>query len=664
MGKKRKRNVVDSSVFRPKRDNAYCTVKTSLKSILRNDDQTEVIQHIVFRCNDIVTEAYQFIRLYCLHLFHNQQPLPTLDEKFIQYCIKAVGKRDTRGKKPADGDLQSKLDAFYTNHFKTVLDHDEKHDLCNLTYNIPYLATQMHTAIHNNLKEHFIKRLLRFINLTTTKYEMGLTKDEAKTERKKLKDALFVNDELLVPDRYKSWYATHRPCCLPSSWQVSLPYDTKANSSRYLVYSLYMNKCLEEQGCRLFQPLSLRTSIVPHYATFDTASLISFFAEKGEKGKMLQKVSEVQERFWNRLFNLDKRVFYKKRYRFNFMMQTDGVAVSLNFVHKEYTGKKTCPNCCTEEDDSYAYVDQLSDSDMEIMKGRNIVGCDPGKFSMVYMSDGTSKLRYNAFQRRTESMAKRNQRILLHEKKKNDIHQVEATLSEYNSNSVDMERFKDYLLQKNKINTKLRSFYHLDLHRKLKWRQFVYGQKSEDKFLDRMASTFGSDAVIAYGDWSRSSQMRHFVPTKGVGMRKLIAKRFCTVSVNEFRTSKLCCNCFGQLQHLCVKSDAKKKKVFRCLICPECERSESKQPTFVTRDLNSALNIRQLALKWMTEKTRPVAFCRETNATGLTRTSSEGETGQSVDFAARNGANLCESEQERSSVSELCSPPDLKSRRL
>ena len=34
---------------------------------------------------------------------------------------------------------------------------------------------------------------------------------------------------------------------------------------------------------------------------------------------------------------------------------------------------------------------------------------------------------------------------------------------------------------------------------------FVYGQKSEDKFLDRMASMFGSDAVIAYGDWSRSS---------------------------------------------------------------------------------------------------------------------------------------------------------------
>ena len=100
------------------------------------------------------------------------------------------------------------------------------------------------------------------------------------------------------------------------------------------------------------------------------------------------------------------------------------------------------------------------------------------------------------------------------EKRKHGIHEVEATLSEHNARTVDVERFKDYLRQKNEVNVHLRSFYHQDVHRKMKWRQYVYRQKSEDKFLNRMASTFGSDAVIAYGGWSRSSQMRHFVPTK------------------------------------------------------------------------------------------------------------------------------------------------------
>ena len=52
----------------------------------------------------------------------------------------------------------------------------------------------------------------------------------------------------------------------------------------------------------------------------------------------------------------------------------------------------------------------------------------------------------------------------------------------------------------------------------------MYGRKSEDRFLNKMSDAFGSDAVIAYGDWSRTSQMKHFMPTKGVGMRNLISK--------------------------------------------------------------------------------------------------------------------------------------------
>ena len=111
-----------------------------------------------------------------------------------------------------------------------------------------------------------------------------------------------------------------------------------------------MNGVLEKiPECKLFQPLSLRTSIVPHYITIDTASLISFFAEKGTKGALLKQVTVNQKRFWNTLFNLDMRVFRQKGYDFNYTLQTDGVAVSLLFVHKNYSGTKECPNCITGE---------------------------------------------------------------------------------------------------------------------------------------------------------------------------------------------------------------------------------------------------------------------------------------------------------------------------
>lgn len=99
-------------------------------------------------------------------------------------------------------------------------------------------------------------------------------------------------------------------------------------------------------------------------------------------------------------------------------------------------------------------LEQLSHIEIENLKGRNIVGADPGKFNLVYMVDSHGKrLRYTALQRRTESMHKRNERILLN-----------------NKNSAGITE-----------------------------------------------------------------------------------RRFQVVGVNEFRTSKLCCQCHGELSHLKVK---------------------------------------------------------------------------------------------------------------
>ncbi len=69
-------------------------------------------------------------------------------------------------------------------------------------------------------------------------------------------------------------------------------------------------------------------------------------------------------------------------------------------------------------------------------------------------------------------------------------------------------------------------------------------------------------------------------------LRKILSKRFETVSVDEFRPSKMCCSCEKELE--CMKLKGNTKKVYRCLICKECNRSESKQSVFLTRDFNSA----------------------------------------------------------------------------
>jgi len=296
-------------------------------------------------------------------------------------------------------------------------------------------------------------------------------------------------------------------------------------------------------------------------------------------------------------------------------------------VHKDYSSKKKSTNTITGERSTPPSIETF-DADHWKDFGRTVVGVDPGKFNIVYMTDGEKKLRYTAYQRRTETMAKRNQRILLTEKQKRNIIERETELSDSNSKTVDVDAFKEYVRAKNKLNAELCDFYGLALHRKMKWRQFVYTQRSEDKFLGRMRQLFGDDALVAYGNWSRTTQMRHFVPTKGVGMRRLISRHFETVSINEFRTSKLCCNCSKELSHVKIEQGESKKKLFRCLVCEECESYESKKRVFLTWDLNSALNIRRLACDWIHDQARPVTFCR--SAIGLSFTAAAEKDGSSI----------------------------------
>jgi len=619
---------------------SHRTIKCSLKAILKNyKDIQPIINDIVIKCNDIVVETYQFIRLYCIKLYHNCQSIPEIDEGFILYVMKALGTRDNRGKKAANTGLQEELTSFYETEFKQLITHD-KFDLKNMSFLLPYLATQIHTAIHNNLKEHFVTRLYRFINKTATSYEQYLNKEQAKSERSKLKKAVYDNS--MPPERYVEWYKLHRDKILPQSWDVSLAYDCKVYPCKYLSYSFYMNDVLEKQGFKLFQPLSLRNNTIPHYITIDTASLINLFT-KGNKGELLKKVKENQERIWNQFFNLDLKIFKQKNYRFNYTLQTDGIAVSLLFVHKLHNGRKTCQHCSVGGDTSFQYVEDLSAEKLFDIQGRKIVGGDPGKYSLIYLADAEgNKLRYNAFQRRTESMAKRNARIMQTEKKKHNVIEEETELSDKNSKTVDYEKFKEYIKQKNKLNASVKDFYIQELFRKLKWRRFVYTQKSEDIFLNNIEKTFGSsnEICIAYGDWSRSTQMKHFVPTKGIGLRKLIARRFLLVMVNEFRTSKLCCHCHKELCHMHVQKENKTKTLFRCLVCKGCVSSESEKTAFITRDLNSAINIRNLAHQWVHFQTRPSVFSR---TEGLASTSvantAEEKAGQSVDFTVGQATN-------------------------
>ena len=162
-----------------------------------------------------------------------------------------------------------------------------------------------------------------------------------------------------------------------------------------------------------------------------------------------------------------------------------------------------------------------------------------------------------------------------------------------------------YLIEKNKLNKETTDFYKIDTWRKMKFRQYSYGKKSIDTFLNKIKETFGENLLIGYGNWSRDTQMKFFMPTMNKGLRKLIHKKYDTITINECNTSKKCCDCHKDLEYY---KDKENKKVFRLLMCSNCVSCENKKIVFRTRDANSSINILKLTKCWIEKQTRPTEF--------------------------------------------------------
>jgi len=586
--------------FRSNDKSAYTTIKTTLKSILHNHKEVQpVITNLVFEMNDLMIHSYQFIRLYVLKCYNNNQSLPEINEKFILYCIKTLGEKTNSGRKENDTSMLDTLQEFYDNEYQPLLNH-EKTPLKNKSTMLPYLATQLHTSLSNNTQEHFIQHFLRFINKTTT----NITEDKAILFKFK-KDILECNEE--TDAMFDDWKTTHLPNILPTNIKKSVHYDVKVKPFDYLKGMLYMNTVLEKEEHKLFQPLPLRNNIIPKHIILDTACIVNLFSLEGKmKSELFKAIKENQYDVWNNLLNLQHKTFKSKHYQYHHQLQTDGISCSLLFIRKDLKDKKWGSRVPTLPAQDFHNIEDLSIEQLKEVEPRNIVGCDPGKRSLVYMMDDKgNKLQYTAPQRKRESKAKTNQRILLVEKKRNNIIEKETHLSFQNSKSVDYEKFNKYLVEKDKLNKETLDFYQRDVWRKMKFRQYSYGKKSIDTFLNKIKETFGDNILIGYGNWSRSTQMKHFMPTLNKGLRKQIHKKYDTITINECNTSKKCCECNNDLSYY-RHSDGNKQ--FRLLVCSGCVRPQVKQTVFRTRDANSAINIMNLTKCWIEKQERPACF--------------------------------------------------------
>lgn len=639
------------------------TNKDNIKNIIKNKSYLKIINELSIKTNKIVIHAYGFIKLYCLYVYENNEKLPTLDKNFISDVFKVITQRKcgSGGYRADNMPLQlKKLTEFYKEHYSKTINNDDILYYDKMSYILAYEAIDMVTNINNNIQEHFLQHLNKFVNIS---YDIknkiaaicneNKSKDDIKQKKNELyKEIRVVKNDLLSLEKPKSnkkyhkWIKEQRKLILPDKNKFdkdNILYDIKSNTSDYLKAMIYIGKELEKKydamgdnnrQIRLFNILPLRTNIVQKYITIDTAAFIQNFLKNEPTTEHLKnyKKDNNQEKLWSKAFRLDKRVFKKNKYAFNYMIKTDGISASILFIRLNNDGtpmKKTDKNCKVSNDTKYIEKIEITDD----IKNKRIVAVDPNVSDILYCGsknkDGKLEtFRYTQNQRRLEIGTKKYSKIMDNLSKTtmiNDktIKELETELSEYNSKTSNYSKFVKYLVKKNEINNMLFNYYEQELFRKFKLNRFINTQKSESKMIKNFENKFGDNenTVFVIGDYDRGDRIiKGCEPTILKRSRQLFKNAgYPVYLVNEFRTSKLCNGCHGELEKFMVREshrprDIKQHKKILVNGLLQCTSVKPKCELIHNRDKNAVQNMLYIVDNIVKNGERPKIFTRSENS--------------------------------------------------
>ena len=623
----------------------FKSIKTSLKSILKHPIiNTPILEDAVLRSHKIVVHTLQFLKLYLLHQYQ-QNSFPVVTKKLINSTLKIVcGEKEEKRGKPANTDtkeLQQQLSLFYQEQYEPTMVKEEL-NYAGLNTVLDYLTEDIVTMYENNIQLHYVEYVERYVNvmwkkkfLTEKIRKLGKTKAERENRIRKLCSELRkIKNDLLNVDNvpfqsksyYHSWIQQQKKHILPNKpkfQEKNIYYDLKCSPMDYLPCMIFMMKQVENEDCKVCNVFPMRSSIVPSYIRFDTTTLVNLLLRKEHGTKSHYKtegnLKKNEDKIWNFFFRTELKCFKKTEYSFHHMLSTDGVSVSILLIRKDLVGKKL--PMMKKKSNHEIYIDEITDTTS--LQTKKIVGIDAGKCDLIYCVDDASKeanvFRYSQDQRRKETKMKKYTNIRLGLKHKvlegKTIIEYETELSNYNRKTLQIDKFKEYLQAKNKLNHLLFGFYRKEIFRKLKMSAYINAKRTEQKMIQQFQDKFGKpdETILCIGDWEQRKQMKFKEPTIGIGMRTLFRKRgYQVYLVDEFRTSCRCSNCNGGIckKFKVVNHPNPKKEEMRLIHgLLRCQNGCG----LWNRDRNGASNIYKIAYQAIHKLERPSYLCRETS---------------------------------------------------
>jgi hypothetical protein len=631
----------------------YKTIKTSLFSVTRDYDVIFSLEEAVHMAHRITIHTLQFLKLYMIHSFDTTQLLPTVNHALIINIMKTLAPKQIKGGRPPKNvtvELRTQLNAFYLQYYQPLMVTTE----APLSYEhmntiLDYMAVTIETGYVNNIRQHFVSCVERYVNVCFDKVSKveGIKKDETltsaakKTQISKLStllryiktDILSLNPILLSPSQYHPFILQTRENVLPqkTSYQKnSVYYDLQAQPQDYILGMFRMFQYIEKRGASIINLLPLRASMIPKYIKIDTTTLVHLLLDQKKhhytksylttEGNLVR----LEEEIWSLFFETEKKCFYNKaryKYRFNYMIETDGVGCSIQLIRHDLFGRTHLrqPNNPVVE----AYIDEVP---IEKLRDKKLVAIDPNLSDLLYCvtkdADQIIKLRYTQNQRRKETKSKEYQRSMEQFKASTIIEgqtviqwetqfSIQMNQDGLSYKTLNFSKFQTYIQHKNQINSKLLQFYEVFEHRRLKWYGYINRQKSEARFLNRFKQIFGSpdQAIIGIGDYEQHQHRKFKEPVKGKGFRQMFrhAGYKDVYLVDEHKTSCKCYSCKDVGGECATFRKCKNPRPWRkgesiirhgLLMCQTCQK-------LWCRDTNASLNIWEIMNAAQQGKERP-----------------------------------------------------------
>ncbi len=628
------------------------TIKNNITNVIQNQNSLTIINDMVIRTNKIVIHSYQFLKLYLCHLYSTNKLFPEINKNFICLLFQTVSFRKDKRGKPATKDnleLLNHLKLFYDLHYKStdIINYD------NLTATLAYEAIDMLTHINNNIQEHFIKHLNKYINIIFKFKEQKdqIMKDNKDKEtRKKLHQALYskfykIKKDIVQFDKFESdiqyhqWIKEQQVLLFPNnkSFEKSIFYELKSNPQYFLWSMFYINHQFEvinknklenEKQIRLFNVLPLRTNIVPKHICIDTLSLIKNLIgpKSSHYEKTYHKLNQYHE-LWSKVFKLDTKSFKKNNYEFNNMIKTDGVSCSIIF--RKIEKQNPIQNIQSVVTDlPSVYIEECNESKRKELQKMKIVCADPNYSDLIYCGSkdengNLETFRYTQNQRRLETRSKKYSKLkdkINKETKIGDknVKEIETELSLLNSKACDFESFKTYCKKKNEMNQLLFNHYEQKLFRKLKLNAYTNTQKSETKLVNNFKKKFGppDKTVFIIGDYDKGNHhMKGLEPVICKKFRDIFKKGgYQTFLINEFRTSMICNGCDEKVEHFHYHESKKPKNKGQVISCHgllRCQSVKHECEIIHNRDKNAVQNMLRIVESVLKTGKRPNIFTRE-----------------------------------------------------